>query len=544
MDIKQELSDDLDETAFPNVNTEIIIKKEIHDELNKGEIFGSSIVASKTKRHSSLKLNIPNIRNKFKYPGRRTKSKGYLKIRQHSNRGLMICEFCGNLYTKLGEYVCHLSTNHCINEKKSKYRKSCRRRRVTAYAISRNHNEDVKNEIEIEEHTVKEEEDVRSNNNFELIRKSYGNVAIGYVQVTAEHEGRKSPYHVTLTYHEKDSAVQSVNCDDCAASAGGCEQAIASLSWLHRRSEEPDSTSVKCSRLKSKLSSADTSVKYSKTKDIAKKITSDEPTDGSFLRAVVEESKKRSLNTQLGNYFYDPSNAVQLSLHRLFHAFKSTGACISDFELFIKYCSDRMTSSACCEVSKLTTDRAGCPLWYELRYGRITASIAHQAARSEILNGCLVERILGAYNQVDSVARQRGRKFKALVFAELGRQTKIKFEKCGLLLDKDLPIFAASSDGLSDEYTLEIKCPANEKTFATYFTDGRPGNQYRAQLQMQMHFAKKNKAVFCIAYPDFEISKSIHVIYVDYDEKYCKVLFEKCSEFWQKSVYQKMCASV
>lgn len=68
---------------------------------------------------------------------------------------------------------------------------------------------------------------------FSSTRESYGDNAIGYVQikrdgelctvksrVTPEHKVRKEGYRVTAIVNETQSLVQSCQCEDCAASEG------------------------------------------------------------------------------------------------------------------------------------------------------------------------------------------------------------------------------------------------------------------------------------------------------------------------------------
>ncbi|RVE51656.1 hypothetical protein evm_003628 [Chilo suppressalis] len=387
-------------------------------------------------------------------------------------------------------------------------------------------------------------------------RESYGDSAIGYVQIkreanictlkariTPEHKVRKTPYHVTLIYDEKESIIENVQCHDCAASAGGCKHAIAFLSWVHRRSEEPSPTSVKCYWSKAKLSSVGSVIKFVKIKEIGETSTTanNGHTDGSFMKSVMEEYKKRNIETQISKYYNVSSIFTKLSIHLLYHSFKTTTNDL-DVNLFLEYCSDNIDSSACNDICKQTIEQANSPLWHEMRYGRITASKAYEVAHCKTLNGSLVESILGGKSIKDTTAMKRGRVLEPLVLAEIKKRTGIKFKKQGIILKKNLPVFGASPDGISDDYILEIKCPINENTFKKYFDSNyNPSSRYLAQIQMQMYFADRKKSIFCIAYPDFEISKEIQIINVDYDEKYCKDLFEKCLEFWRYAVYPRIC---
>ncbi|XP_037977959.2 uncharacterized protein LOC119691090 isoform X2 [Plutella xylostella] len=167
-------------------------------------------------------------------------------------------------------------------------------------------------------------------------RESYGDSAVGYVQVkregnictvkariTPEHNVRQKCYAVTLSCNEAEETILSVECEDCAAHKGGCKHALAFLAWLHRRSEDPPSTSVDCYWKKSKLSSVGTSLKFIKAKDICNapkkpKLVSTETSQESFLTVVIKDSKEvGDTDNQLMKYFKEPSNCEKMSIHRL-----------------------------------------------------------------------------------------------------------------------------------------------------------------------------------------------------------------------------------
>ncbi|KAI4468042.1 hypothetical protein MML48_2g00016748 [Holotrichia oblita] len=65
-------------------------------------------------------------------------------------------------------------------------------------------------------------------------------------RVCPQHKVKQKPYAVACKIEEKAKKIQSINCLDCVASAGGCKHCIAFLMWLHRRSEEPAPTTVTC----------------------------------------------------------------------------------------------------------------------------------------------------------------------------------------------------------------------------------------------------------------------------------------------------------
>lgn len=67
------------------------------------------------------------------------------------------------------------------------------------------------------------------------------------------------------------------------------------------------------------------------------------------------------------------------------------------------------------------------------------------------------------------------------------QKTSIVFRKVGLFLSVDCLIIGASPDAVSDEFTVEIKCPTSDKTFHNYINDS--GNimiKYLYQIQMYL----------------------------------------------------------
>ncbi|KAG5887786.1 hypothetical protein JTB14_024001 [Gonioctena quinquepunctata] len=83
-------------------------------------------------------------------------------------------------------------------------------------------------------------------------RDSYGDSAIGYVQVkreanicvvkariTPEHNVKQKCYSVTAVCDEAEQTIISAECEDCAAHLGGCKHAIAFIAWLHRLARPP-----------------------------------------------------------------------------------------------------------------------------------------------------------------------------------------------------------------------------------------------------------------------------------------------------------------
>ncbi|KYQ59429.1 hypothetical protein ALC60_01545 [Trachymyrmex zeteki] len=154
---------------------------------------------------------------------------------------------------------------------------------------------------------------------------------------------------------------------------------------------------------------------------------------------------------------------------------------VTNFLLFAK---QHMSSNLCIEAAKATKEQSSCPLWYELRYGKITASTIYEAANCKTTNE---------------------------VLQAVEKKLRMKFYSTGLILLPDYPIFGASPDSYTDNYIIEVKCPLTEKSEDKYICkDGSVAKKFYSQMQIQMMFAKRTKGLFCMAKFDFETSKKVN----------------------------------
>lgn len=319
---------------------------------------------------------------------------------------------------------------------------------------------------------------------------------------------------------------------------GGCKHAIALLTWVHRRSEEPSVTSTTCYWKSSNLSAVGKSVKFIKAKDICKSGVEPLPaSDGSFLQAAFLKSKQEGMyDTVLSKHFKSLTDVEMLSVHHLLSNFLQDQQG-STAEEFLNYCSSKMSDTVCKSAEIQTVQQSKSALWHELRYARITASKAHEAAHCHTLEGSLVETILGASSLKDSAAMMRGRKLEKDVRKEVEKLKNIKINVCGLKTLPQHPVMGASPDGISDEYVIEIKCPSTEKAVNKYIKDGHIAEKYKAQIQMQMFFCQKKQGLFCVADVAFEHSKKISIITDEFDEQYCSEILKKCTNFWKLAIF-------
>ncbi|CAD0207029.1 unnamed protein product [Chrysodeixis includens] len=376
-------------------------------------------------------------------------------------------------------------------------------------------------------------------------RASYGDDAVSYVQlkrdanlctvkckICPEHKVHAKLYGCTMIIDEGDDVIVSVECDDCVASKGGCKHAIAFLFWVHRRSEEPSCTSTECYWKKSKLSRVGSSIKFISAKEMSKG-SSLLPANQSVLSKFLEEGRNRKVqNCELLKYQpnYSPSATEALSMHQL--VLKLKEQCVNTF--LSKIC---ITSDLIEKVKEETRDQSKSNLWFELRYGRITASRAFEVSRCKVGDGTLVSLILGG-KIPDTKHMKRGRMLEDQVCKTVEAMLNKKIKKCGLVLSSQYPMIAGSPDGVCDDCIIEIKCPVSIKTYKNYIKNGQATEKYNAQMQLQMYLTGKKTGFFCVADPDYERNKKVDVISVKYNHEYVeKIINDKLIVFWKNYIY-------
>lgn len=311
------------------------------------------------------------------------------------------------------------------------------------------------------------------------------------------------------------------------------------LAWIHRRTEEPAPTSIACYWKKPKLSEVGTSIKYKKILDVVPSgsvAIADhfDKRQETFLERILKAGKSDT-SSHLIKFFN--TNLLQgLSMHHnavLYDGDKQ------DVQAFLHYVAAKLTDEACtaaCSTTKTQNESHG---WYELRYGRITASVIYEAAQCKTTDGSLIEKILSAQN-VDTIAMKRGRMLEPLVLQKVANRLKKKIDKCGLLLSAKYPEFGASPDGICDDAVIEVKCPMSSKTTENYYSDGKIQNKFKAQIQLQMLFYGKNKGYFCIADPEFEDNGNVLIVIENFDRNFITAVIKRASVFWSKAVFPKL----
>lgn len=159
-----------------------------------------------------------------------------------------------------------------------------------------------------------------------------------------------------------------------------------------------------------------------------------------------------------------------------------------------------MSEAICEEVNRHTIDQSDNLLWYELRYGHITAPKIHESAHCQIPDGTLVNEIIGASKLFNSAQMERGKRLESEVLHELQNKTGLICYKSGLLLSPMFPVLGASPDAVGNDFIVEIKCPRTDKAFKRFLPSKDTVSQKcKVQMQLQMFMAKRKKGLFCVA---------------------------------------------
>ena len=251
-----------------------------------------------------------------------------------------------------------------------------------------------------------------------------------------------------------------------------------------------------------------------------------------FLNSVLQYKDKHTFNSHLIRFF-KPDFYQKFSLH---YCSVSYAADKQDSNNFIKYCSSLLTDKNCTEIMNATRDQSKSMLWHELRYARITASKLYEASQCKTFHGSLLESIMGG-KVFSTYAMQRGSTLEHLVLDKIQKFLGKPVTKVGLTLNAKYPMLGASPDGETDDAVIEIKCPNSDKAVTRYYDKGMIQTKYKAQMQLQMFFAKKHVGYFCIANPEFEKNGKVMIIKDTYSEKFLTPIIKRAVKFWETAVF-------
>ncbi|CAH0715416.1 unnamed protein product, partial [Brenthis ino] len=382
-------------------------------------------------------------------------------------------------------------------------------------------------------------------------REAYVDTAVGYVEVkregdmctvqcrvTPEHKVKAKLYQITAVIKESDEKIVSVECNDCAASAGGCKHAICFAIWLIKRSDEPSVTSIICYWSKPKLAGAVGDQKFIMAKNIGKKkrSTPENINMNVTFSMFSEECKRRKMTTGMllnysGNHQFTLNDFSVFNLMLQF-VNQEVDHCYEKFNI---YSQEIITSDVIVKITEETKEQANSKLWHSMRQGRVTGSRIYESIHCKTQNGALVQSILGGYKVPETLAIRRGKLLEKEVLKELEKDLGV-IETTGLILVS--PIIGVSPDGICKDFVIEIKCPLYEKSLKNYIKNNKVQDKYKAQMMLQMHAAKKLKGWFCVADPSFEQTRLIHKYIVEYDNNYVMKLLDATEKFWKQFIFK------
>ncbi|XP_028982258.1 uncharacterized protein LOC114841442 [Diachasma alloeum] len=218
-----------------------------------------------------------------------------------------------------------------------------------------------------------------------------------------------------------------------------------------------------------------------------------------FLQRTEQRGIDEKHDSHHVHFFKPRDNWEIISLYHLTWSYSGNR---DDAQEFLNFCQNSYSFKDCVTVANLTKDQSQSPIWYEMRYGRITASIFDQTAHRHTTGGALFNKIMGG-KTIDTGAMARGRELESDVIKVVEDLIGEKILKSGLLLSPQYPWFGASPDGLTRTSIIEVKCPTRTDTVSNYYHNNVVNPNCRAQIELQMLFAGKKKAKFCIADPNF-----------------------------------------
>ena len=257
---------------------------------------------------------------------------------------------------------------------------------------------------------------------------SYGDEAIGFVQVkrcrqictvkckvTPEHKVRNKPYDVCVSIDEESRLITAAECLGCAAGSATCKHTLAVVAWLHRRSEEPPPTDTVCYWRRAKLSRVGTLVKSvpiyqcrSRPRKEVMEAQHGSHVPGSFLADVLQKASGSDIDAPLF-YHSDCASTNDVSAIYMDHMVSrgiQNGHIQSD-EAILGQLSAYLTEEMCAKAEKVTRGQSTSRDWYNLKFGRVTASKALEASRCNTADGSLVCGILGAkFAETSAIARE------------------------------------------------------------------------------------------------------------------------------------------
>ncbi|XP_058826135.1 uncharacterized protein LOC131686035 [Topomyia yanbarensis] len=236
------------------------------------------------------------------------------------------------------------------------------------------------------------------------------------------------------------------------------------------------------------------------------------------------------------------------------------GKTLSELRVIGKTINWNISQADCDLIESMTREQSSDPMWFKLRFGRITASNFARCVRTTIENPSksLLKTIFGE-NQVQNVpALLHGRRNEAKGVIEAIRifkfqgHTNVTNRKSGLVIAPKYPYFAASPDQIVQcdccgVVVVEVKCPFNFDLLnkeeginmllhrqQPYIRRDNNGNlemchshPYYYQVQMQTFLTGASYGIFLVWAPRFSV-----FVKVDRNEEFWNIQVPKAQSFF------------
>lgn len=115
-----------------------------------------------------------------------------------------------------------------------------------------------------------------------------------------------------------------------------------------------------------------------------------------------------------------------LSIYQLFLTYKDVHGVAINADDFLQYMSNVIVDEDCVKSEMETQDQSRNDDWYELKFGRVTASRVYEVCRCKTELGSLTERVMGASGAIVTEPVTRGQKLESLVLQQIEKKNKNK----------------------------------------------------------------------------------------------------------------------
>lgn len=205
------------------------------------------------------------------------------------------------------------------------------------------------------------------------------------------------------------------------------------------------------------------------------------------------------------------------------------------------------------KIEETTRDQTDSDLWFDLRKGRITASVMSSVLKCRIdrleQTNYITKRINGEANFISTAATDYGQTMEVAALQQYSENykknhSKATIDKSGLIISATYPFIAASPDGVVSckccgEGLIEIKCSFTHQdkyiseisNYHITYQDGEmklnKKSAWYAQVQTQLYCSGRHWCDFVLF-----TRKDIGVDRITFDEQYFNECLEKSCQFF------------